>query len=306
MPMASHTEKQTGGCSYVLITPARNEAQFMDVIIQSVARQTARPLKWVIVSDGSTDGTDEIVAKYSAEHDWIELVRNPERSERHFAAKVNAFNAGYARVKELPYDIIGNLDADVSFDDEDYFAFAISKFAENPKLGVGGTAYKEGDSVYPYRFTSLEDVSGACQLFRRECFEAIGGYLPLQAGGIDVVAVFSAQAHGWQTRTFVEKAFLHHRKVGSSQNTSVCGRLLHDGGKDYALGSHPAWEILRSIYLMKSKPYVIGGILMLGAYLWAMLTSRERTIPQELMNRRRREQMQRLKGIFQGVRARVF
>ena len=102
--------------SYVLITPARDEAQFIELTIKSVVAQTVLPLKWVIVSDGSTDGTDDIVSKYAAVHPWIELVRMPERPERHFAGKVHAFNAGYARVPDLEYDVIGNLDCDTSFD----------------------------------------------------------------------------------------------------------------------------------------------------------------------------------------------
>src|SRR2546429_3951207 len=97
---------------YVLITPARNEAQFIELTIRSVVAQTVRPLKWIIVSDGSTDGTDNIVSKYAAEHPWIELVRVPERRERHFAGKVLAFNAGYAKLRKLNYDAIGSLDGD--------------------------------------------------------------------------------------------------------------------------------------------------------------------------------------------------
>ncbi len=140
---------------YVLITPARNEAEFIELTIKSVVEQTVRPAKWVIVSDGSTDGTDEMVKKHVAQHDWIELVRQPERTERHFAGKVCAFNAGYARVKDLEYDLIGNLDADVSFE-EDYFAFLIRKLAENPRLGVAGTPYREErNAKYDYRFASI-------------------------------------------------------------------------------------------------------------------------------------------------------
>jgi glycosyltransferase involved in cell wall biosynthesis len=284
--------------SYVLITPARNEAKFIQLAIESVVRQTIRPAKWIIVSDGSTDGTDEIVMKYAAQHHWIELLRKPERAERHFAGKVDAFNAGYAWLKDLEYEVIGNLDADVSIDDAAYFEFMLSKFAKNPKLGVGGTSYQEGETTYPYRFTSLEDVAGACQLFRRECFEAIGGYVPLRAGGIDVIAVFSAHAKGWETRTFTEKFYLHHRKVASAQHTGFCERLLQTGRKEYLLGNHPVWEILRSFYFMKNPPYVLGGGLMLVGYFWAMLHADERTIPEELMGLRRRDQMQRLKGII--------
>src|SRR5208282_5013460 len=161
--------------TYVLITPARNEAEFIELTIRSVVAQTVRPARWVIVSDGSTDGTDEIVLRYAADNPWMELVRMPERRERHFAGKVHAFNAGYARVKDVKYEVIGSLDADMSFDEE-YFSFLLRKLAEDPALGLVGTPFREGPNpIYDYRFVSIEHVSGACQLFRRECFEEIGG-----------------------------------------------------------------------------------------------------------------------------------
>ena len=111
---------------YVIVTPARNEAQFIELTLKSVVAQTARPARWVIVSDGSTDGTDEIVSRYAAEYPWIELVRMPERRERHFAGKVYAFNAGYSRVKDLDFAAVVSMDADISFE-EDYFAFQIGR-----------------------------------------------------------------------------------------------------------------------------------------------------------------------------------
>src|SRR5579862_2938919 len=121
--------------TYVLVTPERNEATFIELTIQSVVTHTVAPLRWVIVSDGSTDGTDEIVKRYVAKHTWIELVRMPERKERHFAGKVHAFNAGFARVRDLTYDVIGSLDADITFDPE-YFAFLLSKLEKEPRLGL--------------------------------------------------------------------------------------------------------------------------------------------------------------------------
>src|SRR6266571_7276628 len=102
--------------TYVLITPARNEAKFIALTIKSVVGKTIRPAKWVIVSDGSTDGTDDIVSKYAAEHRWIELVRTHERRERHFAGKVHAFNTGYKRIEDRKYEVIASLDGDISFD----------------------------------------------------------------------------------------------------------------------------------------------------------------------------------------------
>ncbi len=178
--------------NYVLITPARNEEDFIEMTIQSMIAQTRLPLKWIIVSDGSIDGTDDIVKKYLHVYPWMELVRTPERKERHFAGKVMAFNAGYEKVKNLNYDIIGNLDADLSFE-KDYFEFLLSKFAENPKLGVAGTPFVEDGKHYDFRFASTDHVSGACQLFRKACFAQIGGYIPIKGGGIDWVAVTTAR-----------------------------------------------------------------------------------------------------------------
>jgi biofilm PGA synthesis N-glycosyltransferase PgaC len=279
--------------TYVLVTPARNEAQYIELTIRSVVSQTVKPAKWVIVSDGSNDGTDEIVARYAADHPWIELVSLPERRERNFAGKVQAFNAGYARCQDIPYDVIANLDGDVSFD-ADYFEFLLDKFAANPRLGVAGTPFREGSFQYDYRFTSIEHVSGQCQLFRRECFEDIGGYVPRRAGGIDHVAVLTARMKGWQTRTFIEKPYAHHRTMSTANQH----RLLvpFKGGRlDYLLGSHPVWELFRCVYQTTRPPIVLGGCLRLAGFAWAIITGEEKQIPPELVEFRRREQMHRLR-----------
>lgn len=283
--------------AYVLVTPARNEAKFIELTIKSVIAQSILPLKWVIVSDGSTDGTDEIVLRYCAEHSWIELVRRPEREDRNFAGKAVAFNAGYARLTDLEYEVIGNLDGDVSFD-EDYLAFLLAKFSENPRLGVSGTPYKEEHAFHDDRFKSVDHVSGACQLFRRECFEAIGGFPSIRSGGIDLIACLSAQAKGWETRRFDERVCLHHRNVGSGEHTGAFRRLLSRGRKDYLLGSHPTFEIFRCVNQMRNRPFVVGGVLMLAGYTWAMLRGVERTMPGDLMEIRQRDQMRRLKDFL--------
>jgi glycosyltransferase involved in cell wall biosynthesis len=280
---------------YVLVTPARNEAAFIELTLRSVIAQTVLPLRWVVVSDGSTDGTDDIVRRYAAKHPWIELVRRSPRTDRNFAGKAYAFNEGYGRLQALSYDAIGSLDADISFD-EDYFAFLLAKLAQFPRLGLVGTPYKD-TSMYDYRFVGLDHVSGACQLFRRECFEAIGGYQPVRSGGIDLIAVLSARSKGWETRTFTEKICRHHRKMGAAVHTGLRERL-HRGKMDYLLGSHPLWELFRGVYQMKNRPYVVGGVLILVAYLWNMLRGVERTMPGDLMRLRRSEQMKRLRRLF--------
>jgi len=281
--------------SYVLVTPARNEASTIAGTIASVIAQTVRPLKWAIVSDGSTDGTDAIVARHASAHPWIELVRMPERNERHFAGKVHAFNAGYARVRSLAHDAVGSLDADISFD-ERYFEFLLSKLAGDRRLGVVGTPFKD-TSMYDYRFVSIEHVSGACQLFRRACFDEIGGYVPARSGGIDHIAVITARMKGWRTRTFTEKICLHHRSIGSAERGPAAAKF-RTGELDYALGGHPLWEIFRSAYQTTRKPYVVGGILILAGYFAAALRGAARPVSAELVAFRRREQMRRLRDFF--------
>jgi glycosyltransferase involved in cell wall biosynthesis len=288
--------------TYVLITPARNEARFITGTIESVIGQTRLPRKWVIVSDGSTDGTDSIVRKYADTYPWIELVRRPEHQERHFAAKVRCFNAGLSALPESGYDILGNLDADITFE-KDYFDFLLDRFAEDERLGVAGTPFVEGDIRYDYRFANIEHVSGACQLFRRECFEDIGGYVAVPGGGIDWIAVTTARMKGWKTRTFLEKVCHHHRPMGTA-GAGTFTALYRLGRKDYFLGGHPLWQLCRTGFQMFRKPYVIGGLCLLAGYLGARVRGVPRPVSPELLKFHRREQMLRLRRVVTKVRVR--
>lgn len=294
--------------NYVLITPARNEASLIEATIRSVVAQVHRPLRWVIVSDGSTDGTDEIVKRYSAEHPWIELLRMPERRDRQFAAKAHAFNAGYARLKALDFDLIGNLDADITFD-PDYYRFLTDKFSDNPSLGVAGTPFVEDFSrpdkhTYAHRFADLHHVSGACQTFRRACFDQVGGYIPIKGGAIDWVAVTTARMNGWLTRTYPEKICFHHRKIGTGNNHQLMV-FFHYGKKAYYMGGHPLWALLRGFFQMRGRPWVIGGFLFQTGYFWGMISRMPRPIAPELMAFHRSEQMARLRQLFSPTRRTV-
>jgi poly-beta-1,6-N-acetyl-D-glucosamine synthase len=285
--------------TYVLITPARNEARFIELTIRSIVAQTLRPARWIIVSDGSTDGTDEIVERYAAEHPWIELVRMPARRERHFAGKVCAFNAGLRTVADVPYDVVASLDADISLE-ADHFEFLLGKLAEDDRLGLVGAPF-EDRFAYDYRFVSIEHVSGACQVFRRACFEEIGGYTPVKTGGIDHIAVLTARMKGWKTRTFLEKRCLHHRDIGSAEH-GVLAAKFRVGAQDYRLGGHPLWQLFRTSYQMSRSPLILGGLSLLAGYVWAGVCRFERAIPADLMQFRRREQMRRLRTFVLGRR----
>ncbi len=283
---------------YVLITPARNEAAFIEKTIQSVIAQTVLPLRWVIVSDGSTDRTDEIVESYQQGRPWLELIKVAPRAERNFAAKVLAFNAGYERVKTLPFEVIGNIDADVSFP-EDFMAFLLNKFETMPELGVAGTHYVEGDfHSWSDSYINVHHVNGQCQLFRRACFDDIGGYVPIKGGGIDWVAVTTARMKGWLTFSFAERTFYHHRKMGTAGGSELGARFRY-GKKDYFLGGHPLWQVFRSSFQMTRRPYVLGGLGLLAGYAWCWLTGHPRAVSPELMKFHRGEQMQRLRELLQ-------
>ena len=286
--------------SYVIITPARNEETFIAKTIESVIQQTVLPLKWVIVDDGSTDNTAQIVKRYLAQHSWMELVQMPQRRDRSFAAKVGAFNAGYEKVKELPWEIIGNLDGDLSFDSE-YFEFLVGKFAGDFTLGAAGTVFREeGYSTDKDSFEGRSHVAGGCQLFRRKCWEQIGGYVPHRAGGIDWTAVTTARMMGWKTESFREKWFFHHRRIGTA-GRGVLSSLFAYGQKDYYLGGHPVWELFRVAYRMTKKPVVIGGLILGLGYCWGAIRRIPRPVSRELMAFHRKEQMIKLRTILKSI-----
>jgi glycosyltransferase involved in cell wall biosynthesis len=279
--------------AYTVVTPAKNEEAYIGHALKAMVVQTVPPVKWVIVSDGSTDRTDEIVRTYADKHPWIELYRRPQQESRSFASKAQAIRDGVARLRGLDYEIIVNLDADVSFG-PDYFEFLLGKFAGNPKLGVAGTAFQDPSLDYDYRFTSIEHVAGPCQVFRRACFEEIGGYVPVQGGGIDVIAVLTARMKGWETRTFPERTYQHHREMGTAKYSLLMARF-RDGYKDYNLGAHPLWELCRVTYQMTKPPLVLGGFALFAGWFWCVVRRVKRPVPRELVEFRRRDQMTRLK-----------
>src|SRR3984893_2950968 len=282
---------------YVLITSARNEGRFIERTIDSVVAQTSLPERWVIVDDGSTDKTAVIVESYQQRYPWIELIRRPIRKERSFAGKAHAVNQALERVASLQFEVIGNLDADVSFA-PDYMAFVMEKFATDPELGVAGTPFTE--DAYDSTKDSLEGenyVDGPCQLFRYNCFREIGGYVPNRAGGVDWIAVTTARMQGWKVRSFPEKRFHHYRTLGTAGRSTVAASFSY-GEKDYYLGGSPVWQLFRVAYRMTKRPILIEGLALLFGYCWAALRRMKRPVSPELMRFHRREQMKKLRTIF--------
>jgi glycosyltransferase involved in cell wall biosynthesis len=284
---------------YVLITPAHNEEAFIEKTLDSMSAQTLLPEQWVIVDDGSSDRTAEIIQRYAKRFSWIQFVQRPARLDRSFAGKVHAFNVGLEQVQSLPFEVIGNLDADLSFE-ADYLEFLLRKFAEDPQLGVAGTPFTE-DGGYDSARDSFEGenhVAGGCQLFRRQCFEDVGGYIPNPAGGIDWIAVTTARMKGWKTRSFPEKRFHHYRPLGTAGKSGVAASFSY-GEKDYYLGGSPIWQLFRVAYRATKRP--IDGLALLSGYCWGAIRRIERPVSRELMRFHRWEQMKKLSAIFRAI-----
>jgi len=283
---------------YVLVTPARNEERFIAKTLESMVAQTMPPERWVIVDDGSTDKTSEIVQRYAGAYPWIQLVRLPQHADRSFAGKVHAFNAGLERIKTLEFEVIGNLDADLSFD-PDYLEFLMGKFSEDPRLGVAGTPFiEDGYDSAKDSFEGENHVAGGCQLFQRQCFEEIGGYIGNPAGGGDWIAVTTARMKGGKTCSFPEKRFHHYRSLGTAERGMIASAFSY-GEKDYYLGGSPVWQLFRVCY--QSAKHPVGGLALLAGYCWAALRRMKRPVSPELMCFHRREQMKKLRAILGAV-----
>lgn len=283
---------------YALITPARNEETYLKRTIESVCAQLHLPERWVIVDDGSTDRTAEIVREYTGKHTWIELVQRDQHADRSFAGKVRAFNAGYEKLNGIKVDVVGNLDADLSFP-PDYLQFLMEKFASDPSLGVAGTPFTQDDGYDSAKdsFEGENYVAGGCQLFRHTCFQQIGGYTPVKGGGIDWIAVMTARMQGWKVRSFQEMRFHHYRTLGTAEMNPL--RAIADYGKRaYTLGSSPVWQLFRTVYRMAKQPYIVGGLALGWGYFWASARRVPRPVSRDMIRFYRREQMHKLRSIF--------
>ncbi|MBN2312533.1 MAG: glycosyltransferase [Sedimentisphaerales bacterium] len=280
---------------YVLVTAARNEEEHIERTIQSVLKQTIRPLKYVIVSDGSTDRTDEIAKQYAAEHDFIEYLRLESKVERDFACQVYGQHAGAELLRDYDYDFIGMLDGDISFE-ADYYERILTEFDRDPQLGLaGGLLLDLRDGEWVRQAVSMDwAVSGPVQLFRRKCFEDIGGYIPLEKGGQDGIAEVMARMNGWKVRTFPDVEVHHYRITGACCGSAL-GRQFQFGIKEYSYGTHPLFEIAKCFSrLSKEKPYVAGAFVRLCGYFWALLRRERRKVPDNVIRFLRREQLGRL------------
>jgi biofilm PGA synthesis N-glycosyltransferase PgaC len=280
--------------TYVLITPARNEALSIERTILSVLAQRVLPSKWIIVDDGSTDNTSEIVAKYAERYSFITLIARDITQPRNFASKVDAFDAGLRALDCVPYNLLGNLDADIILG-PDYYANVIAEFERDSNLGVsGGVIYVPVGETYATQDTTWDSVGGAIQLFRRECFQQIGGYLRIESGGIDAAAEIMARMHGWSVRKIANNAVYEQRRTGYSHGHPW--RAAYKEGVHYhRLGYNTLFYFLRCAYRSADPQLLIGSVLGMIGFVTARIRRDSVCLPPGVVSFLHAEQMDKIK-----------
>jgi poly-beta-1,6-N-acetyl-D-glucosamine synthase len=249
---------------YVVISPVRDEEAFLNRTIESMIAQTLRPTEWIIVNDGSSDSTGQIIDEYSQRYPWIHGIHRENRGFRKSGGGVvEAFNEGYATLRSRSWEFIVKMDGDLSFEPT-YFAKCLKNFQDDPTLGVGGGVIcyiQNGKKVFEPG--PAFHVRGASKIYRRACWEAIGGFWP--APGWDTMDEVKANMLGWTTRSFADLHLHHHRPTGAADG--MWGGLVKNGKANYICGYHPMFMLAKCFHRLRQKPYLIGSLALLYGFL---------------------------------------
>jgi glycosyltransferase involved in cell wall biosynthesis len=280
--------------SYALLTAVRNEQAHIVRVLDCICRQTSPPKVWLIIDTGSSDGTDEIIKEHVRTSPFILFKRVRGGPHRNFAAKVRALRYGHDLLRRLNLEYLGILDADVSFGPE-YYEEIIARFTHSPELGIAGGVCIDVTDVGRRKLHDDGHVRGAIQMFRSQCLEDIGGFLPLVNGGEDAVAEIMARMRGWVVRSYPELRVLHHRRTGTGESTLWKARF-RQGACDYNLGYHPLFELAKCVRRLGEKPYFLGSLFRLSGYGWSAMRVTKRPVPPDVVHYLRKEQAHRLWG----------
>lgn len=276
---------------YVIISPIRNEEDFLETTLQCVVDQTILPSEFIIVNDGSTDRSPEIIQKFTSRYPWIRTIDRPKGEHRPGDGVVEAFYSGYGCLTTRDWDYIVKLDGDLRFP-PDYFEFQLNAMTDNPRLGMtsGKTWQPRGDRLV--RDSMPDDhVRGPAKLYRRTCFEAIGGLQKVR--GWDTIDELKAQMLGWETRSFEHLLLVHFKPIGFKQK-NIYKREISVGERQHYLGYHPLFAIARGLYIACKKPYLIAGFLNIAGFLAAELCGTIQHDDPEMIRHLRNKQLQRL------------
>ncbi len=281
---------------YIIITSAYNEAKYIERTIQGVLAQSILPDKWIVVDDGSTDDTAEIVQRFAEEHKWIQYIHRTRESEQsYYRSSVYAIMLGYEQVIKADYDFLAILDADIALP-KDYYEQIFERFNRDEKIGVASGVYQ--DLVNGRLRKVLNDrrsTPKAIQVFRKKCFEQIGGYLPLKYGGEDTCSCIMARMNGWKSWSFPELNVVHNKPVGMGHAGNMLKIRFRDVFNEFVLATHPLFMIAKSLWrCIRERPFLSGGMARMAGFLYGYCLREKRQIPDDVVRFVRTEQMKRL------------
>lgn len=279
--------------NYVIITSAYNEEESIRYILESVLKQSIKPTEWIIVNDGSTDSTADIVSNYCQNYDWIKLI-NKKREEIEFGkhAVIN-FNFGMNYLTDDRYDYIVKLDADLDIDRKDYFEYQLEQFKKDPKLGIasGITYYYNEDGVKKYGWHPEWRTTGALKMYRKDCLKDINGLSPIY--GWDGLDEYKAMFRGWITKTFYNLEVKHLEKKRDIERLKN-PKFHYARGKSYYQRGFPLFFVmLKTVnYFLKRK--IKTGYNFLKGYVVSMNNNTEQFVTNEEKRFIRRFQYKKL------------
>ena len=292
---------------YVVISPIRDEAEYLEQTLASMVRQTVLPIQWILVNDGSTDGTAQIIDQWALRYDWMTVVHLPNRGNSgpqkravkghaprgiraQHAKEIEAFHEGYKRLIRDDWNFVVKLDGDLAFEPH-YFEKCLAEFNFNPKLGIGGGVICHRiRAKAEVEHSPLFHVRGATKIYRRECWNDIGGVR--RGAAWDTVDEVKANMMGWQTRSFGDLRVTHLRFTGAANG--AWKNAVKNGIWSYVAGYHPLFMIVRCTKRIAKGPYILGAIGLMCGYLQGYLLRVPRTEDEDVIGYLRKQQIRRL------------
>lgn len=278
---------------YVIVTPARNEEEYIEKTIRSVAAQTILPAEWIIVNDGSSDNTGKIIDDYAKQYTWIRATHRANRGFRKSGGGViEAFYDGYKKLKFQDYDFIVKLDGDLTFD-PDYFERLFCCFRENRKLGIaGGMIYHIINGALKLEENPIFHVRGATKVYKKDCWNALGGLL--KAPGWDTLDEVKANMLGWETKSFANLKIIHHRYTGSADG--IWSNWVKNGRANYISGYHPVFMLFKCVKRLFQKPYILVSLGLFWGFVSGYLKKISQVNDSRLISYLRKQQINRMLG----------